>query len=233
MDFETSTSLAHTAPLLRRWNARILGNRPISPTAYEMTISREGTPFGAGQLITLHGRELYEDRNYTIASGEHDDFLQVLYRVIPSGVLTPQLVKMPVGADIAVSAPCGEFVLRDRNRPIVFIATGTGIAPCRAYSRTHPDLNLTVLHGVRTMEDLFYRDEFARRPYHPCLSADDRLGLKGRVTDFSKNFTFPEGAHFYLCGANEMFYEMRDILRDKGVPQSDIFTEAYYYSYES
>lgn len=228
-----SEAPTNSAPPVRRWKARILRHRAISPTAFELTLSRDGLAFQAGQLLTIHGRDVTEDRNYTIASGEHDDFLQVLYRHIPAGVLTPQLVPKRAGDELSISAPCGEFVLRDRARPIVFVATGTGIAPCRAYLRTHPDLNLTLLHGVRTAEDLFYREEFAGRPYFPCLTADDRLGFKGRVTDFSRSIAFPPDAHFYLCGANEMFYEMRDLLAERGVSPSVLFTEAYYYTHEA
>lgn len=217
---------------MRRWTARILRHRRVSPTAYELTLAREGLEFRAGQLLTIHGRNVTEDRNYTIASGERDEHLTVLYRLIPSGILTPQLAARVEGDSIEVSAPCGEFVLRDRTRPIVFIATGTGIAPCRAYLRTYPDLDLTILHGVRTAEDLFYREEFAGRPYFPCLSADDRVGFRGRVTEFSATFDFPAGAHFYLCGANEMFYEMRDLLTARGFRPDALFTEAYYYRHE-
>lgn len=217
---------------LRRWKARILRHRAISPTAYELTLSRDGLEFTAGQLLTIHGREVTEDRNYTVASGENDDVLQVLYRFIPAGVLTPQLVPLPEGAEIEISAPCGEFILRDKSKPIVFIATGTGIAPCRSYLRTNPGLNLTLLHGVRTAEDLFYRKEFEGRAYIPCLSADNRTGFHGRVTDFARSYTFPPGAHFYLCGANEMFYEMRDLLLARGIDPAILFTEAYYYRHE-
>ncbi len=220
------------AEKLHRWKARILRHRPLSPTAFEITLSRDGLDFRAGQLLTVHGRSVYEDRNYSIASGEHDDCIQILYRLVPNGVLTPQLTALSEGDTLEISAPSGEFTIRDRARPLVFIATGTGIAPCRSYVHTHPDLDITILHGVRTAEDLFYRDEFATRKYHPCLSGDDSAGFRGRVTDFSKTFTFPDNAHYYLCGANEMFYEMRDILRARNVNPTSIFTEAYYYTHE-
>lgn len=220
------------APALRRWRARVLDHRHLSPTGCELTLSRDGLAFRAGQLLTIHGRDVLEDRNYTIASGERDDCLQVLYRVIPAGKLTPQLAQLRPGDTVEVSGPYGEFVLRDATRPIVFIATGTGIAPCRAYVRTHAGLDLTVLHGVRRAEDLFYREDFAGRPYHPCTSAEAGPGYHGRVTDLSRTLAFPAGSHFYLCGANEMFYDMRDLLRARGVDSGCIFTEAYYYRFD-
>ncbi len=226
------TTAPSSPPMMRRWKARILRHRQLSPTAYELSLSRDGLDFRAGQLLVIHGRALTEDRNYTIASGENDNELRVLYRLIPSGVLTPHLAGKAEGEYVEISAPCGEFVLRDRARPIVFVATGTGIAPCRAYLRTYPELDMTVLHGVRTAEDLFYREEFAGRPYFPCVSAGAPGAFHGRVTDFSRTFDFPSDAHFYLCGANEMFYEMRDLLTARGIRPDALFTEAYYYRHE-
>ena len=209
----------------------MLSNRQLSATGYELKLSRDGADFRAGQLLTVHGADLLHDRTYTIASGERDESLCILYRLIPSGLLTPQLASLQPGDQLKVSAPYGEFVLRDPARPVVFIATGTGIAPCIAYRRTYPQLNLTVLHGVRSEDDLFYRAELeAGAAYHACVSGHAGPAcFKGRVTACATTLAFPPEAHFYLCGANEMFYEMRDLLEARGIPLANVFTEAYYY----
>ena len=218
-------------PEPRVWTTRVLSNRQLSATGYELKLSRDGADFRAGQLLTVHGADLLHDRTYTIASGERDESLCILYRLIPSGLLTPQLAGLQPGDQLKVSAPYGEFVLRDPARPVVFIATGTGIAPCIAYRRTYPQLNLTVLHGVRSEDDLFYRAELeAGAAYHACVSGHAGPAcFKGRVTACATTLAFPPEAHFYLCGANEMFYEMRDLLEARGIPLANVFTEAYYY----
>ncbi len=214
---------------VQRFRTRVEGHRPVSPTAFELTMARPDFPFRAGQLLLAHGPTLLEDRSYTVCSGEDDPQLQIVYRLIPEGKLTPELARLRPGDFIDISGPFGEFTLRDISRPIVFVATGTGIAPCRSFSRSNPGLNLSILHGVRRAEDLFYRDELSRHAYYPCASAEEVNGFKGRVTDFFRQWSPPDGAHFYLCGANEMFYEMRDLLTARGVPGANIFTEAYYY----
>lgn len=223
--------LEATSPEPRVWTARVLSNRQLSATGYELKLSRDGAEFQAGQLLTVHGADLLHDRTYTIASGERDESLCILYRLIPSGRLTPHLAGLQSGDTLKVSAPYGEFVLRDPARPVVFIATGTGIAPCIAYRRTYPQLNLTVLHGVRSEDDLFYRAELeAGTAYHACVSGPaGPASFKGRVTACAARLAFPPEAHFYLCGANEMFYEMRDLLEARGIPLANVFTEAYYY----
>lgn len=209
--------------------ARVVSLRRLSTEGYELTLERNGLAFQAGQLINVHGRDPLDERSYTICSGEDDPTLQLIFRRIEGGKLTPQLTGLRAGEAVTVAGPFGEFVIRDRTRPLVFVATGTGVAPARAYWRTHPDLRLTLIHGVRRAEDLFYRDEFAGAAYYPCVSGEAGVGFHGRVTAFCATHPLAADSHFYLCGANEMFYDMRDVLRQRGFPESAIFTEAYYY----
>jgi ferredoxin/flavodoxin---NADP+ reductase len=215
-----------------RTRTRVVEQRRLSETGYELVLERGGLDFEAGRLITLHGRDVTEDRSYTIASGERDEHLHVLYRLMPEGVLTPQLVRLKAGDPVDWSGSYGQFVLRDPARPLYFIATGTGIAPCRAYVRTHPDLDLTVLHGVRVAADLFFRAEFERYHYQPCLSVEQGTGFHGRVTTLLAGQSLPHEAHYYLCGAYEMIYEMQDLLHRQGIDPTHIFTEGYYYRLE-
>ncbi len=123
--------------------------------------------------------------------------------------------------------------MRDTARPAVFVATGTGVAPCRAFVRTHPGLDLTLVHGVRFAKNLYYREEWAPYAYHTCVSGEDAQTFRGRVTELCRGLDFGPEAHFYLCGANEMIFDVHALLRDRGVDDSRIFTEAYYYRLDS
>ena len=214
----------------RRHRSRVVALRRTSPSACELTFERNGFEFQAGRLITVHGREPSHDRSYTIASGEQDEHLQILIRVIPNGKLTPVLARLKPGDPLEFSGPFGEFVIRDIAKPLLFVATGTGVAPCRSYVRTHPDLKLTLVHGVRAAEDLFYREQFESYPYFPCVSRETGTGFHGRVTSFFESFAFDRDSHFHLCGANEMIFDMQVLLRKLGVDDFHIFTEAYYYN---
>lgn len=214
----------------RRYRARVLALRAIGPAAYELTFERQGMTFAAGQCLTIHGPIPQHDRSYTIASGERDEHLQIVFRLIPSGKLTPRLAQLQPGNEIEFSGPFGEFTVRDAAKPIVFVATGTGIAPCLAYRRTWPDLNITLVHGVRYGADLYYRNIFEHRAYFPCVSRESADGVfKGRVTDFWASRDWPDNAHYYLCGSNEMIFDMQVLLQKGGVSANRIFTEPYYY----
>jgi len=214
---------------LSRFKTAVVDQRQLSDTGYELVLQRKELTFEAGRLLTIHGTDITEDRSYTIASGVDDPTLSVLYRLVPSGELTPKLVKLVPGDGLEISGSYGQFVLRDTTRPVYFIATGTGIAPCRAYVRTHRLSSLTILHGVRTAADLFFRDEFEPYHYIPCLSRESGAGYHGRVTDRLREMDLPSHAHYYLCGAYEMIYEAQALLLEQGVPPSHVFREGYYY----
>lgn len=206
----------------------------LSTTGYELILERNGLDFAPGQLINLHGLDPLDSRSYSLASGVHDEHLTLLFRHIPDGVLTPQLVVLQPGDAVTFSGPYGEFILRDPARPLYFFATGTGIAPARCYLRSYPGLDLTVIHGARLVEDLHFRREFedGAVAYFPCVTGSEPLppGITaGRVTGPAQTMPLHEQAHFYLCGANEMIYEMMDLLAARGVPADNLFTEPYYY----
>jgi len=219
--------------LLKRQRSRVVGLRKLSSTCYELTFERCGLDFAAGRLLTLHGPESTDDRSYTIASGEHDEHLQIIFRHIPAGRLTPRLAALKPGDELFFSGPFGEFTVRDPKAPLVFVATGTGVAPCRVYLRTFEGLNLTLIHGVRVAEDLLYRDIFAKARYFPCVTREEGTGFHGRVTEFLKTFELPAGAHYHLCGANEMIFDTQVLLKNRGVDLANVHTEAYYYRLHS
>lgn len=218
-------------PPVRRFPARILAHRRLSPFAYELVLERHDLAFRAGQLVQIHGDSIFEDRSYSVASGERDPHLHVLYRLIPHGVLTPRLAALQPGDVLDISGPYGTFTLRDPARPMTFVATGTGIAPCRSYIRTHPGLDIGILHGCRTREDLFYREDWPPDRFTPCLSRDPEApgAFAGRVTDWFVAHPPDPARAYYLCGANAMILDLRARLAAAGTDASCIFTEPYYY----
>lgn len=215
---------------------RVLANESVAPTAWLLSLERADFDFTAGELISLRGEGEQAARDYTLVSGTDDPTLDVIYRLVPHGVLTPQLVEWQPGDEVEVTGPYGTFVVRDVSRPLLFLATGTGIAPARTFLRSHPGLDLTVVHGVREPVDLFFRDEFETMPgrYVPCVSGDTANApaghFPGRLTRWLEQELATFAEHdIYLCGANEMIYEVTDFLREKSVPDDQVFTEPYYY----
>lgn len=207
----------------------VLDHTPMGLDAHLLRFERPEWTWKAGQLISLTGRKKWDQRDYTICSGSNDPTLDVLYRLIPHGLLTPYLITLEKGDTVQVQGPYGRFTVQDQNRPLLFCATGTGVAPCRAYLRSFPGLDITLFHGVRTPEDLYFRNEFESISYRPFCSREPLKGKKGRLTEALKTYDLPEKPHVYLCGANEMIYEAEEILKDRGIPEEHLFHEPYYY----
>jgi ferredoxin--NADP+ reductase/benzoate/toluate 1,2-dioxygenase reductase subunit len=208
---------------------KILQHIPVGKDAFLLRLERPAWSWKAGQLISLTGRDPLDQRDYTIASGEQSETLDVLFRLIPHGLLTPFLHERKEGDTLLVNGPYGRFTVQDPSRPLLFCATGTGIAPCRAFHQSYPELDLTLMHGVRYPEDLYFQDEFSDITYLPFTSREAFQGITSRLTDALPDLELPQDVQVYLCGGNEMIYEAEEILLKRGVPKHDIFHEPYYY----
>ena len=140
------------------------------------TTRDSGLRFINGQFVMIglpqEGRPL--TRAYSIASANHDDFLEFFSIKVPNGPLTSKLQHLAVGDEILVSRkPTGTLVLRDLRpgKRLYLLATGTGLAPFisliqdpETYERFE---KVIVVHGVRWIKDLAYSDFITRQlPQH-------------------------------------------------------------------
>lgn len=188
-------------------------------------------PFKAGQVIGIALEENGPRRLYSICSGEQDKEIQILYKVVGEGYLTPQLSDLNTGDTIWITQPGGEFTC-DRE-PAVWIATGTGIAPYYSMLRSGLGQNKTLIQGNRYLEQFHFYDEFREalgERYIRCCSAESDAGVyPGRVTAFLEEQTGLDPAVlYYLCGSADMVVEVRDILIAKGIPFGHIISEIYF-----
>jgi len=188
-------------------------------------------PFKAGQVIGIALEENGPRRLYSICSGEEDDEVQILYKVVDEGYLTPQLSDLDSGDTIWITPPGGEFT--GNPEPAVWIATGTGIAPFYAMLRSGQVNNKTLIHGNRYLEQYHFYDEFSELlgdRYIRCCSAESDAGVySGRVSSFLEDQTdLDPDIMYYLCGSADMVVEVRDILISKGIPFGHIISEIYF-----
>lgn len=187
--------------------------------------------FKAGQVIGIALEENGPRRLYSICSGENDDEIQILYKMVDEGFLTPQLSDLNVGDTIWITPAGGEFT--GNTDPAVWIATGTGIAPFYAMLRSGQGLNKTLIHGNRYLEQYHFYDEFREvlgDNYIRCCSAESDMGVySGRVTDYiAEQAELDKDIMYYLCGSADMVVEVRDILISKGIPFGHIISEIYF-----
>lgn len=207
----------------------IQSNKKIAPDAYLLSFRRD-FDFIAGQVVGLGVTEEIAPRLYSIASGEKDEFVEILYTEKYDGKLTPMLSILKPGDQLMVTTPFGKFT--DCPNSPIWIATGTGIAPFISMLKSGKGTNGLLIHGVRT-SDYFYFQEFLNNllkdNYIQCCSSCEQSNFyKGRVTHYLKDQNLTTDKKYYLCGVAEMVVETRDILISKGVNFKNIFSEIYF-----
>jgi ferredoxin/flavodoxin---NADP+ reductase len=205
--------------------------RFLTDSAFVLRLDRGNIQFRAGQHIIVGLKGELNQREYSVYSGEKDDYLEILIREVLSGNVSQQLKHCKPGQSLQVNGPFGSFGLEKFDmfsRKLIFIATGTGIAPFHSFVKSYPGINYNILHGVRYKYEAYERDDYDPRRYFLCTSKENNDGHKGRVTKFLTGYTVDPDMLFYLCGNNNMIYEVYHILRNKGVPDEKIFSEVYF-----
>lgn len=205
--------------------------RHITPTVFTIRLIRDNIQFQAGQHIGLGLKEYPYMRDYSIYSGETDDYLEVLIKVVKDGTLTPKFNTCLVGEQLIMDGPTGSFTINPdsvQRTKYYFIATGTGISPFHCFIRTYPELNYKLIHGVKLVEESIDRDEYEDGRYLTCTTEDPNGDFRGRVGQYlAANPIDPEGL-YYLCGSGKMIYEVNSILQSKGISPNQILWEIYF-----
>jgi propane monooxygenase reductase subunit len=147
--------------------------------------------------------------------------------------------RLRAGERLSVEGPYGGFHLRESNRPAIFIAGGSGMAPILSLIRDMAERQdrrpVTFFYGARGKRDLFHLDELfgfekllpAFR-FVPALSepnADDAWdGATGLITEVvQREVPNSIGMEAYLCGPSAMIDAALGVLRNLGVAEHGIY----------
>lgn len=209
---------------------KVLSRRDLSRGAYVLRLERGGLEFEAGQYIHVGPLPGIHRREYSVYSPVTEGHLEILVKEIPQGRVTPALRRLEPGAEVAVEGPFGFFLLEQgyRDRPILFLATGTGISPFRSLVGSYPGINYRLVHGVRYLDERYEHDFFDPQRVVACITADKGGDYPGRVTSWlEKNPVDPESL-VYLCGNCDMIYDAYDILKKQEIPADRIHAEVYF-----
>lgn len=151
---------------------------------------------------------------------------------------------LPIGAEVQLDAPYGEFTLHKAAiTPAVFIIGGIGVTPVRSMiaQATHDRTRhtLTLLHASGTPETLPYREDFERLAtvnanFRYVATASDSApdGWSGErgVIDADMITKYVPDLHapiYYLSGPPGMVKAMRALLVDLTVKEDNIRTEEF------
>ncbi|KAA0213772.1 MAG: CDP-6-deoxy-delta-3,4-glucoseen reductase [Lautropia sp.] len=239
---------------IRRMPCRIASIERPAPDVAVLVLqlpANERLQYLAGQYIEL----LLKDgsrRSYSMASAPHlaDARLELHVRHMPGGRFTDALFgasqpAIAVRDILRFEGPMGTFFLReDSDRPIVFVASGTGFAPVKAMVEhaRHAGIArpMTLYWGGRRPRDLYmnalagqWAHEIAGFRYVPVVSdalpEDDWHGRTGFVhRAVMADLPDLSGHQVYACGAPAMVEAARrDFTAGCGLPQAEFFADSF------
>jgi len=197
--------------------------------------------FIPGQYIDIIGPGGMR-RSYSLANASFSNkVLELHIRAVPGGAMSDYWFHQARIDDLLrLNGPLGTFFLRDvADADLIFLATGTGIAPVKAILESICDLSfdqqpksVTVVWGGRTRDDLYI--DTSKMPgdhlFIPVLSraGSGWSGSVGYVQDVILS-TKPDlgDAAVYACGSAEMIRDAKEVLVQAGLPQQRFYSDAF------
>ena len=270
------------------YNATVIAREEISPGNIVLRVRPDGDlfDFEAGQFSVLglrrdapriahagadddhdHGGGAARPdkpvrRAYSIASSSRErEYIEFYITLVPTGELTPRLFALEIGSRLFLSPKATGLFTLDRvpdDEHVVFLSTGTGLAPYMSMLRTHllcgSERRFVVLHGARVSWDLGYRAELeslnrlcGNFTYVPSITrpAEDPsfTGATGRLQQLLEADAIgersgleldPARSHVFLCGnpgmieAATAWFEERGFVSDAPRKPGNLHTEKYW-----
>lgn len=198
--------------------------------------------FLPGQYIEIIGPQGLR-RSYSIAnSTAQGRQLELHIRAVQQGVLSRYWFEQAkVGDLLRLYGPLGTFFMRPAaNWDVIFLATGTGIAPVKAMLEAlilvegvpQQIRSVSVYWGGRTLSDLYWPglSDYNGIRYVPVLSRADASwpGERGHVQDCAlQDFVRFDQTVVYACGSEAMIRSAFSALSQAGLPPERFYADAF------
>ena len=208
--------------------------------------ANEKLVFLAGQYIEF----LLKDgsrRSFSIANPPHDaELIELHVRHVAGGQFTDHVfTKMKERDILRCEGPLGTFFLREESdKPVVFVASGTGFAPIKAVIEhmIHKNITrpMTLYWGGRRPKDLYmgalaekWAAEHPDLKYVPVISdalAEDQWGGRTGFVHRAVIQDFPDlsGHQVYACGVPIMVDSAKkDFIAACKLPEDEFYADSF------
>jgi sulfhydrogenase subunit gamma (sulfur reductase) len=222
--------------------ARVTARRIETEGIYTFTMQfvdrelRRTYRFNAGQFNMLYAFGVGEVPISIVSDPAEPEVLEHTIRV--AGRVTSVMTGWKVGETVGVRGPYGRGwpVEAARGRDVVVITGGLGCAPVVGlinyiFRRRDEFGELHILHGVKTPNDLLYRerfDQWRRAPRTKVYLTTDQPDKSWRyrigvVTELFDELAVPTSAIVMMCGPEVMMRFAAHSLRHKGIDDDSIY----------
>lgn len=228
---------------IRTIPARIVSVEPLAPDIVRVVLrTPPASPlrFLAGQYVDVIAEGVR--RSYSLANApQADNLLELILKRYPGGIMSAFWFERAKANDLVrIEGPLGTFFLRDEPpAEIVFLATGTGIAPIKALlEELAADPARTARHRLRVFWGNREAESFCWNPvglaldvgFHQLLSGPDQDwgGKRGYVQEAAiADGIDPTNTVVYACGSIAMIASARAALMALGLSPRRFFSDAF------
>jgi ferredoxin-NADP reductase len=191
--------------------------------------------FEPGQYVTLELTQGDQTRYkpYSIYSHPDETTITFCVKLVDGGFASTYFADAPVGDEVRMRGPLGQFTLDDDLDHHILLATGTGVAPMHSiiHEALQSDENVVELfHGIPTRDDLIDETTFQELDnthegfsYTPVFSRED-ANHEGYVQDHAP---IQDNTAYYLCGLKAFVEETTSYLTEHQVSEALINRERF------
>ncbi|MDL2401001.1 benzoate 1,2-dioxygenase electron transfer component BenC [Rhizobium mayense] len=196
--------------------------------------------FLPGQYVNIGVPGSGQSRSYSFSSAPGEQRIGFLIKKIPGGLMSTWLERAEVGTKLELTGPLGSFYLREVQRPLLFLAGGTGLAPflsmLEVLAQSNSQQKVHLIYGVTRDLDLVLVDEIeaytkrlANFTYNTVVAEEaSSHPRKGWVTQHMPPEALNGGnVDVYLCGPPAMVDAVRKYFDDNGVTPNSFHYEKF------
>ena len=230
---------------------RLAGNREVAKGIREIVLEPapgRALKFDAGQFAWLNFGVTplaFRDHPFSISSSP-EELPRLRFLIRERGDFTATLRSVPLGTQVSVDAPHGNFTLRrGRGDAICLIAGGIGISPVigilRHLHASRDRRPIALVYGARNARQMPYRDEIRAMAgvldlHATFLVEEPESDWEGRIGMVVVDATLRDAlraapAHCLclVCGPTPMTVAVARRLRAAGVPRRQLVYERFAY----
>lgn len=206
----------------------------------ELDVDATAPVFLPGQYVNIGVPGSGQHRSYSFSSPPGEAKVSFLIKKIPGGVMSHWLETARPGDKLDLQGPLGSFYLRDVQRPLLFLAGGTGLAPflsmLEVLARGNSQQKVHLIYGVTRDLDLVqveaidaYMAKLPNFSYATVVAdAASNHPRKGWVTQHIPADALNDGdVDVYLCGPPPMVDAVRTYFDDAGVKPNSFHYEKF------